>query len=448
MQKLIQRCKTSLLSLWLALSPDLLNELLAMILLIMLPIGYLESLRWPFPGPKATHGIIKGLAVVIFCALPFIRLKLPKVKYAGQLFLVMIWFLSYTVSTAFTQDLGASMLHMWYPFICLILTYVFSIIQVKRKHFLLFLSIAVLLVTITFLFSFFSIIFRYSVDNIYYFIFLDERANFLLDEIRKYGKYASLGPYIMLVPATFYFMVDKASPLYKKLLSFVMLMMALITAVISNNRIDVLVFGIQWLVFMIFVTKRQAVLMTAPSIFAIIFGLFVTQLYFGFNLEQRILRPAVERDQETVTARFTYWATALGNFRNFPWFGTGPNTYNTVSDFPLRRYYVPGVNQYTIKQDYGIGIHNLFIERLSDTGLFGFLAFVTLLVYLLKQDVVRVVGLRKKGKEAIAKYIFISLASWSWILYGVTDNGYGAQGMVVFFFLRGLINHYETAILS
>lgn len=447
MQKLIQRIYLTVKVWWQSLSPDTFQEIVFGILLMMMTIGYFESLRWPLPGPKATHGILKGLGLLLLIGLLFLRKKLPKIMNPSQILIMLLWFLSYSLSAFFSQDIGTSLLHMWYPFLSTIIIYMFAVIRLKKRHFYLFLSTAVLLVFVTFIFSLFSIIFRYSVDNIYYFLFLDHRANFLLDEIRKFGKYASLGPYIMLVPATFYFMVDSASSIYKKLLSFSLLIMSLITAVISNNRIDVLVFGIQWLVFMLLIKRKQAVLMIAPSLIAASFGLYVTQLYFGFNLEQRILRPAVERDQETVSMRFTYWETAMKNFKDFPIFGTGPNTYNTVSDFPLRRYWVDGARQYTIRQDYGIGVHNLFFERLSDTGIVGFLAFVIMLCYFLRQDALILFSLRKKGREAMVKYFFMGLASWSWILYGITDNGYGAQGMVTFFFLRGLMNHYETAII-
>lgn len=446
MFQLAQRTRSVWHSVVMWISHFSLDELIAIILLVMMAIGYFESLRWPLPGPKATHGILKGLALLLLVGFLFIRRKLHAVIDPKMVFISLIWFMSYAVSAVLSQDVSTSLLHMWYPFISLLIIYSFSIIRIKKSYFYLFLSVSILLIFITFIFSLFSIIFRYSVDNIYYFIFLDHRANFLLDEIRKYGKYASLGPYIMLVPATFYFMVDSRSSIYKKLLSFSLLMMSLITAVISNNRIDVLVFAIQWLTYMFFVSRKQAVLTLVPTILAISFGLFVTQLYFGFNLEQRILRPAVERDQETVSMRFTYWETALRNFKNFPLFGTGPNTYNTVSDFPLRRYWVDGVKSYTVKQDYGIGVHNLFFERLSDTGLFGFLAFVGLVTYCVQNDIKALLRLRSAGREQLAKYVFISLSSWSWILYGLTDNGYGAQGMVVFFFLRGLMYHYDQAI--
>jgi O-antigen ligase len=174
----------------------------------------------------------------------------------------------------------------------------------------------------------------------------------------------------------------------------------------------------------------------------VIFGLFINELYFGFNLEERILRPAVERDQETVWMRFTYWETALNNFKNFPLFGTGPNTYNVVSDFPLRRYYIRGAEQYSLNPDYGIGIHNVFIERLADTGIFGFTTFMVLVIYFAKSDFVSLIKLKKMGNdEGLKKFILFSLGSWTWILYSITDNGYGAQGLMTFFFIRGLIPH-------
>lgn len=446
MFKISQRIQTVLQSLWSRYPFLTLDLVISHTLLLMMGIGYFESLRWLLPGPKATHGIIKGLALLLLVSFVFIRKKLHPIKNPKMVVVTIFWFLSYAISAVFSQDIQTSLLHMWYPFISVLMIYSFSIIRFKKSYFYLFLSVSIVLIFITFIFSLFSIIFRYSVDTIYYIIFLDHRANFLLDEIRKYGKYASLGPYILLVPATFYFLVESKSSIYKKLLSFAMVMMSLITAVISNNRIDALVFAIHWLTLMVLVSKRQAVLLLAPTALAVSFGLLVTQLYFGFNLEQRILRPAVERDQETVSMRFTYWETALRNFKNFPLFGTGPNTYNTVSDFPLRRYWIDGVRDYTIRQDYGIGVHNVFFERLSDTGIVGFIAFIALITYCMRMDIMALMGMRKKGKERIAKYILVSLASWSWILYGLTDNGYGAQGMVVFFFLRGLIQHYDEAI--
>jgi O-antigen ligase len=173
----------------------------------------------------------------------------------------------------------------------------------------------------------------------------------------------------------------------------------------------------------------------------------VTQTYFGFNLEQRILRPEIERDQETVSMRFTYWQTALNNFRNFPLFGTGPNTYNVVSDFPLSKYYSRGVREYTFRLDKGIGVHNIFIERLADTGLFGFGSFVALILFFGKEDVLALLRLKQsKDQEAFKTYLLYSLSSWSWVLYGVTDNGYGAQGFMTFFFIRGLLPHvYQLA---
>jgi len=240
----------------------------------------------------------------------------------------------------------------------------------------------------------------------------------------------------MLFPLSSVFLASKQVSVTKRLLSALVLCVSILTAVISNNRIDVLVLGIQLGIIIWFIPRKTAVILLLMIVPIVYGGLSVAERYFGFNLEERILRPHYERDLETIDLRYTYWQTAVNNVRKHPLFGTGPNTYNEVSDFPLRRYFDYGARQYTVRPDDGIGAHNLFFERLSDTGLFGFFAFVTVLIYYGKADILTLI---KKRKEDRARYALFALSSWSWILYGITDNSYGAQGFVTFFFLRGVI---------
>ena len=74
----------------------------------MMTIGYFESLRWPLPGPKATHGILKGLGLLLLIGLVFLRKKLPKIMNPSQILIMLLWFLSYSLSTFFSQDIGLS----------------------------------------------------------------------------------------------------------------------------------------------------------------------------------------------------------------------------------------------------------------------------------------------------------------------------------------------------
>ena len=418
------------------------TQIVLLIITLIFLLTYFESLRWPLPGPKATHGIAKGLSLVL--AVMFTGYwRQKKTQFSSHQNLLMgIFCVSYFVSAVFSLDLETSLLHLWYPFMATLIFFFLPTLSIKKEYFSLITVISVLLVFVTFVFSFFSIIFRYSVDNLYYFIFLDHRANHLLGEIRKFGKYVSLGPYLMLVPLIVSPLIEKGAGLTKKLLAFAVFLMALLTAVISNNRIDVLIFALQFVVYLFVLSRRQIIALVLPVLLFIWFGLFVTETYFGFNLEERIVRPELERDRETVDMRYTYWQTALNNFRNFPLFGTGPNTYNVVSDFPLRRYYSQGVREYTFLLDEGIGVHNIFIERLADTGLFGFFSFVVLLFYFGRTDVLVLIRLKtRRDQEGFKKYLLYSLGSWSWIMYGITDNGYGAQGFMTFFFLRALLPH-------
>lgn len=421
------------------LDKDIVEAGLIAILFMMFMLGYTESLRWPLPGPKATHGILKGLCLLLIPTLYIFRKKLDPPRFTVQNILMSLFVLAYAISAALSQAVGASLLNMWYPIISLVMLFTISRVRFRQNHIFILIVLSVILVFVTFCFSFFSIMFRYSVDNVYYFLFLDHRANFLLDEIRKFGKYVSLGPYLLLTPLTFSFLVQKEASISKKFLSLFMVIVTVLQAVISNNRIDVLVAGIQLVILLFVMPKRVALFLLITLIPIIYLGLVTTQKYFGFNLEERFLRPKVERDLETVTMRFTYWETALYNFKNAPLFGTGPNTYNEVSTFPIRRYWDPGTLQYSARADEGIGIHNIFIERLADTGLFGFATFMLLLLYFLRFDFLKLIN--KKTAQERGIYVLFALSSWSWILYGVTDNGYGAQGFVTFFFLRGVLNY-------
>lgn len=415
------------------------QDIVRTILLLMFPLGYLESLRWPVSPPKATHGILKGLFLLLVVTLVLLKPSLFQKQTRNERIIMALFLLSFALSAFFSLVPETSLLFLWFPLIVGAVMAGFSGISFTRKHILIFISVSIVLVVFTFAFAFFSLMFRYEIDNIYYFLFLDHRANHLLSELRRYGKYVSLGPYIMLLPISAVFLVDRTSSVTRKLLSLLAVLVGVLTAVISNNRIDAIVVGIQLLVLFWFIPRRLAVILLVTAMSMVQLGLFTTEKFFGFNLEERFLRPQYERDLETVDMRFTYWQTAFYNFKKHPVFGTGPNTYNEVSDFPFRRYYDQGTREYTVRPDTGIGIHNLFIERLADTGLIGFSAFIIMLFYFAKMDVLRII--RKRTRTERARYILFSLGSWSWILYGITDNGYGAQGFVTFFFLRGILNH-------
>lgn len=412
--------------------------LVIIILFCMFPLGYFESLRWLVPPPKATHGFLKGLFLVLIGLCVLYRRELRNRQTHTERLLVGLFVLSFVVSSLFSMVPGTSLLFLWYPLTSGAVLYAFSTVRLTKQHILIIVTISMLLISITFAFAFFSLLFRYDVTNLYYFLFLDHRANFLLDEIRRSGKYVSLGPYIMLLPLSMMFLVDEKASAVRKAIAGLMYAISILTAVISNNRIDVLVVLIQTVVILWIIPRRIAIILLLLAIPMTQLGLTTAQQYFGFNLEERILRPHMTRDIETVEMRFLYWENALRNFRLHPLFGTGPNTYNDVTDFPLRRYYDSGVRQYTVRQDVGIGIHNIFLERLADTGIFGFFTFIALLCYFAKTDLLEI--LKRKGENR-ARYILFSLSSWSWVLYGITDNGYGAQGFVTFFFLRGLLRH-------
>src|SRR3989304_9112343 len=90
---------------------DTYSKQIALVLItIIFLLTYFESLRWPFPGLKATHGIAKGLSLILTGMLVLVwRRGKVRLKTARN-FLIFVFFVSYLVSAVFSLDLATSLL--------------------------------------------------------------------------------------------------------------------------------------------------------------------------------------------------------------------------------------------------------------------------------------------------------------------------------------------------
>lgn len=413
------------------------HQIIRSILYAMFVLGYLESFRWPMLGPKGTHGFLKGLCIILLILMSIFRGRFSKLQNPRMNIALLIFLLSFLVSAVMSQAIESSLLFLWYPLISVSVFFALSFVGIGKKYVKEIIIISSSLILATFLFSILSLMFRENIESLYSFIFLEHRASLLLNELHSTGKYVSLGPYIMLAPLCYIYLV-KGAKMYR-LLSICMVFITAFISIVSNHRIDLVVFYLQFLMLILIISKRFAVGLLCGIVLISLVGLTISAQIFNYNILERFYNPEVTRDIETINLRYTYWNTAILNFRNFPLFGTGPNSYNEVSDFPVRRYWDNWTNEYVEKSDVGIGVHNLFIERLSDTGLFGFISFLLVLGLFASTDFKKIIFYKTQSQRS--RYILVSLSSWSWILYGITDNGYGAQGFVTFFFLRGILSN-------
>lgn len=95
-------------------------------------------------------------------------------------------------------------------------------------------------------------------------------------------------------------------------------------------------------------------------------------------------------------ARVVYWKTAIKNGVSHPLFGTGLDTFRHLS-------YKPPLH--ALKTDFA---HNFFLQILSDTGVFGFLASIGLIGSLLWQSMKKLKAQNKKLKVE-ERYLFLAL---------------------------------------
>jgi hypothetical protein len=81
------------------------------VLFAMFVLGYTESLRWPLGVPKATHGFLKGLMILLCLSIPLIHKFLKKVSKPTEIILTSIFVISFLLSAMFTIDTGAAILY-------------------------------------------------------------------------------------------------------------------------------------------------------------------------------------------------------------------------------------------------------------------------------------------------------------------------------------------------
>lgn len=409
---------------------------LPFLLLIMFILGYCESLRWVFPVPKATHGFLKGISLLVGAELLLNRKKVRVSSNASIYIIILFWLFSYSLSAVFSQSPSTSLLYMWYPWICTVIFIALSSLRIKQKHIHIFIWSAAILLTATFVVATSSVIFHQSLTTVLPMFFLEQRVDQILKEVFMFGKCVGLGPYFMLVPIVVSFYFEKTTQKNKMLFGIVAIVFGLILAFMSNNRIDVFVLCVEMAIIFFCFEKKRRTLIVITTVCICLVGIGLSQYFTGINVIQRIISPTSE-DRDMVNDRFYYWKLAAANFNSSPIVGIGPNAYNDVANFDYQRLYQRGVGNFLWRRYEPIGAHNIFFERLSDEGIVGTAAFLLLLGYFFYDDIL---FLRRKTEEK-KRYILFSLASWSWILYGMTDNGYGVQGMVTFFVIRGMMKH-------
>lgn len=124
---------------------------------------------------------------------------------------------------------------------------------------------------------------------------------------------------------------------------------------------------------------------------------------------------------ESMTARFSYWKTAMRMVKDHPILGMGYGTFGSA--YP--RYMSIGSHESKMA-------HNNYLQAWAETGTLGFLAFVGLWAFLLMAGFKECINTRSKSLRALKMGIFSALGAF--LLHSLVDFDLYIPGIALFAF--------------
>ncbi len=148
---------------------------------------------------------------------------------------------------------------------------------------------------------------------------------------------------------------------------------------------------------------------------------------------------SISLSERTAQTRLWTWNTAWQGFKERPLLGWGPENFSTVFDCYFdERHFASGENSET----WFDRAHSIIFDYLAETGILGFLSFVSMFVVFYLQFLGFNLPWQKKegqGSEHIRAERF-HLSPWVWALVGIVPIGYLVQGLILFDVLPIYIN--------
>lgn len=173
-----------------------------------------------------------------------------------------------------------------------------------------------------------------------------------------------------------------------------------------------------------------------------VFGiLFIVFCGFGILLTAvPQLSTFVTRFQESMDSgditnnRKIFWTLAIQLFKNNPILGIGWNRFRSFSESIL---------------NYSAHAHNIYIQLLCETGILGFITYITWIIFMLYKGIENFILLRKKsinsGDYSLYHMAFSVAYQVFFVLYGFTGNPlYDEETFIVYFVACAITIYYES----
>lgn len=205
---------------------------------------------------------------------------------------------------------------------------------------------------------------------------------------------------------------------------FILLASLLFTFSIGSMFVLALSFLVIWLMFNKTLPLKKSFLM----VFAVL-TLFALGSFSFFSIHKGLKTLNLRKDpNHNVSVRLIYWQKAFDNFIQRPLTGTGPDTFSKIN-ITTRPF-----SWYT---------HNFFIQMLTDSGIFGFLASILLIGAVLWRGYQIIKTVSTKREQLFYLSIFIGLVSST--LMAMADFEWQLPTAFLFFWIfAGFLRNYAN----
>jgi O-antigen ligase len=190
----------------------------------------------------------------------------------------------------------------------------------------------------------------------------------------------AFGPYMVMGVVALYFSAFTCGKIFKKNIAGSLLCVAGVVLSFARGAVIGLTAG---LIFIIFKSKKKII--TLITVVIMILVASSASLYFFENSQYfEELKTITKASAETESDRIFYWTKAFLIFKDNPIFGAGPRNYGFIlpeyvtRDESLERGFYTGFW-------YGRVPHSLYLQLISEQGIFGALSMIVLLMVFWKR---------------------------------------------------------------
>jgi len=408
----------------------------------MLPLFYFEKIVLPFPVIQSTYHLLRFLSFlssIVVCIAIFKNIKQWKTT-STDIFLLLFLF-SLTISSVFSDDPLSTLGILSHVYIAVINYFLFYFASHFEKKFTTMVVLLLgILNSVTGLVSITALLWPRIAERLWSLllwenVFQKFVFDFGRDRIRPIGAILITS----FIPQ-FHLICQKLSKSTEKMLAMLMVIIITVAILLSNYRNFILSYLIM-LTFISFIIIKKSVfkihiklLLSSTLLIVITFSIYV-QMLTPIKVINRFITQ--EPSESAIISRLLYARQALEIASKNIWVGIGPGNYQNYN-FPIKTEVIFNngtPNRFEMTNFLVLGPHNIFFQTLAESGIFGLLSFILILISFAKEDYEYLVC---KNKIDDINSIILRAPFWLFILASLFDS-FPPYALATSLALRGII---------